>query len=368
MRCKDKPILFLCPAGLSLLGNLKNKELYTSGDVKQCIKVFFREADDSKLMEMSAEINSLFRMGLERGDKVLFLSSDTDECETISHAIAGEIEKRRGCEAAVKRIKGLQTADKRKFEQTGITELTEAILNEVENNRWQYDIVLNATAGFKAVVPYITFIGMIFNFRIMYIFELSESLIELPPIPVDFDVKRLERLEPVIDDIMGDYISREDFQNKTGLSYNEMRDYTGDILIEEDGLLTLRPTGRILYKRYLQRKGYKIYISEMVQKKLESGRYDKNKFVNLFKKMRDPIHLDSKRHPEIKDKGRIELECYKEGSTSERIFYYIDNKAVKICDIFMHDEYERALENRDISLCRSDFKNTQFGEFLDDMY
>lgn len=368
MRYANKPVLFLCPVGLSLLGKLKSKELYKSGDIKQCLRDFFKVANNRELMEMSAEINSLFRMGLKEGDKILFLSSDTDECEAISLAIADEIEKRKGCDVSIKRIKGLQTTDGKEFERVGITELTEVILDEVEKNRWQYNIVLNATAGFKAVVPYITFIGMIFNLRIMYIFEQSESLIELPPIPVDFDVKRLERLEPVIDDIMDDYISREDFQDKTGLSYDEMRDYIGDILVEEDGHLTLRPTGRILYKRYLQRRGYQIYISERVQKKLKSGQYDTSKFTSLFKKMRDPIHLASKRHPEIKEKGRIELECYKEGSTSERIFYYVDNKTVNICDIFMHEEYERALKNRDISLCRSDFENTLFGEFLDDMY
>jgi hypothetical protein len=216
---------------------------------------------------------------------------------------------------------------------------------------------LNATAGFKATVPYLTFIGMIFHLPIRYIFERSESIIELPPIPIEFDLDRLRQLEPVIDSIMNDYMQKKEFQEKTGLSHNELEEIFKDVLLEEDGYVTIRPTGRILYQKYLLVKGNKVFISPIVSKKLSSGGYDKELFENLFKKFKDPQHLQSKIHNEVKKKGKIDLDCYKAGDTGERIFYYTEGKSVYICDIFMHDEYERQI--KDGELLKAGFKKDE---------
>lgn len=330
--------LYLCPSGLSLRDYIRREKIEIS------IDKFLQTNDVLVLMKASAEINSLLRMGLSEKDRIVFLSSDTDDCEFVAHNIARTLKNLKNCEAIVKRIIGLQTDDMKKFDRQGIPNLTDAIINEIENNRYSFNIVLNATAGFKATVPYLTFIGMIFHLPIRYIFERSENIIELPPIPIEFDLDRLRQLEPVISIIMNDYMPMKEFQKKTGLSYNELTEALNDVLLEEDGLVTLRPTGRILYQKYLLTKGNKVYISDTVSKKLASGGYDKVVFENLFKKFRDPLHLQSKIHNEIRKNGNIDLNCYKAGSTSERIFYYTEGNSVYICDIFMHDEYERQIE------------------------
>jgi hypothetical protein len=64
------------------------------------------------------------------------------------------------------------------------------------------------------------------------------------------------------------------------------------------------------------------------------------------------LHLQSKLHNEIKKSGKIDLDCYKAGSTSERIFYYTEGKNIYICDIFMHDEYERQIQDGELSKAR----------------
>lgn len=363
MRDSVKNTLFLCPSGISALQKFRRDEPDNAA-VEKKLKDFFSRADDKALMEKSAEMNSLFHMGVKSGDRVTLLSSDTDECEMVSNLIAKALVKRRGCEADVKKIKGLQTADRKKFDIEGVTNLTETILDEVENRRWRYNIVLNATAGFKAVVPYLTFIGMIFHLPILYLFEGSDSVIELPPIPIEFDRDRLKRLEPVIGRLISDYMAVDEFRELTGLEHEETMQYASDILLLEDGFVTLRPTGRILYKRYLQTKGYKIYLAPTVIEKLGSCAYDRKTFESIFKKMRDPVHLAGKLHPEVKAKGRIDLECYKAGATSERLFYYIEGKNVRICDIYMHDEYDRLVS--DGSLLREKFKNLKFEEFTCD--
>lgn len=352
--------LYLCPSGLSLKIYLeRNEKNFTSKGVE----VFLRESSDETLMEGSAELNSLFRMGVSGDDRIILLSSDTDDGEMIAKALAKALKQKKKCNAEVKRISGLQTDDRKKFEQTGITNLSEIIIDEIEKNRWQYHVVLNATAGFKATVPYLTFIGMIFNVPIRYIFERSESIIDLPPIPIVFDLERLKRLEPVIDKITSDYIPLDEFTSNTGFSYEDMEQYTGDILLKEDGLVTLRPTGRILYRRYLQLKGNKVYLSQAVTKKLETGSYNRKTFEALFRKMKDPVHLQSKLHSDIKKQGKVDLECYKAGDTSERIFFYTGERAVYICDIYMHDEYERAITQGGLlkeKYEKQDFKEIQF--------
>lgn len=359
-----KPQLFLCPTGLSLWDRIKrDKQLEDTEKIGNAVRDFLANAQESELMEKSAELNSLFKMKVAENDSVVLLSSDTDECEKVSSLLVKFMEQRNGCKAWVKRIKGLQTIDKTKFDTEGVTNLTETIVDEIENRRYQYDIVLNATAGFKAVVPYLTIIGMTFGLPIYYLFEKSPNIIELPPMPIEFDMDRLKMLEPVINKLVSDYMPTDEFRNKTGLSYEDLQDYLKDILLEEDGLVALRPTGRILYKRYLQTKGYKIYLSPEVTIKIApGGQFDSNIFKNLFIKMRDPVHTNSKLHSEVKKKGKVDLECYKGGATNERIFFYIEEKKIYICDIFMHDEYERrAIESG--GLLRAKFENKKFEEF-----
>ena len=52
-------------------------------------------------------------------------------------------------------------------------------------------IELNATGGFKGMVPYLTLYGMFYDLPVSYIFEQSETLIQLPRIPLAFDWRRL---------------------------------------------------------------------------------------------------------------------------------------------------------------------------------
>jgi|Deesub1362B_J571_1020462.scaffolds.fasta_scaffold00139_27 putative CRISPR-associated protein (TIGR02619 family) len=337
-----KPTVFLCPSGISIIEYLKREGMPSIST--QTIHDFLKDSNEETLKRASAEINSLYRMGINENDVVVFFSSDTEDGEMVAEILSNFLKNKIGCDTYVKRIKGLQINDKRRFDREGIPNLTEEVVNQIEKYQYSHAMVINATTGFKATVPYLTFIGMVFQIPIKYIFERSNEIIELPPIPIDFDLKRLESLAPVIDRIIDDFAPGEEITKELGVSEYELKTNFSDILLEEDGFFTLRPTGRILYKRYLHIKGYKnIFISEKVFKKLNSGEYDKNKFVSLFKKMKDPVHLKSKLHSEVKKKGKIDLECYKQGNTNERIFFYIENNSLYICDILMHDEYLRLI-------------------------
>ena len=343
-----KPVVYLCPSGISITEYLRRSNI-TEPDNKQTIKDFLVSSDEETFKKASAEINSLYKMGLGADEVVVFFTSDTEEGEMVATLLADFLRDKKGCKTEVKRIKGLQIYDRARFDKEGIPNLTEEVVNQIEKYQYTYSVVINTTAGFKATVPYLTFIGMVFQVPIKYLFEKSEEIIELPSIPLDFDLKRLESLAPVIDRIIDDFISLQDITGALNISEFELKNKFYDILLEEDGLVTLRPTGRILYKRYLQIKGYKkVLLSERVYKKLHSSGYNRDRFESLFRKMKDPVHLRSKLHNEVKRKGKIELDCYKPGATGERVFFYVKDNNVYICEVFMHDEYERAINEGEL--------------------
>ena len=304
--------------------------------------------DKNSYHNLSAEINALLKIGKEDAyvseDKLYFLVSDTTEGEICGKLVKEFCEKYfEAKKTEVITIKGLQVYDAKKFETEAINNFVDEVINiNGKYDKSAYNVILNATGGYKAVIPYSTLLGTVFGLPVYYIFERSNQLIKLPNAPISFDTKLLEELGELIYDIENDYIKLNDFLKRTGISYNELEKYAGAIVIEDE-LVTLTPLGRLLYKRYLYTEGYKILLSDEVIKKLRSGQYDSKIFEKYFLKMRNPLYLRAKLHNEIrKNNKNIDLDCCKPGNVSERIFYYIDdkNKAVKICDIFMHDEYE----------------------------
>jgi hypothetical protein len=166
-------------------------------------------------------------------------------------------------------------------------------------------------------------------------------------------------LSPVIDSVMNDFQPVSSVCLELGVTEHQLHEDFSSLLLEEDGLVMLRPAGRILYLRYLHTHGYQqIFVSRRVQDKLASGRYDRSIFMELFARMKDPVYLKSKLHNQVKQAGRIDLDCFKQGNSSERIFFFVKGKALYIGDIFMHDEYERFIANG--RLIKAELEQEQF--------
>jgi hypothetical protein len=121
------------------------------------------------------------------------------------------------------------------------------LINKSEN-LYGRNVILNATAGFKSLVPYTTLVGLLFKVPVEYIFEMSSELITLPPLPVDFDQAFFARMEPILKRI----------DEKTSLPQEEVldkitpedRDTLLPLLEQADGEFTLSALGTIVYERY----------------------------------------------------------------------------------------------------------------------
>ncbi|NEQ98804.1 MAG: putative CRISPR-associated protein [Cyanothece sp. SIO2G6] len=140
---------------------------------------------------LSAEIHSLVRMNVDKGDRVLLLASDTDEGYCCALAVAHYLEHYwPGINVVTERITGLQVTDAQQFQSEGVVGFVRRILAEIQ--AYGQNVILNPTGGFKALVPYTVLIGMIKGIECRYIFEQSSTLLELPPLPLEFQRSRFD--------------------------------------------------------------------------------------------------------------------------------------------------------------------------------
>ncbi|MFN6455773.1 MAG: putative CRISPR-associated protein [Nostoc sp. EfeVER01] len=136
--------------------------------------------------KLSAEIHSLVRIDITCQDRVILLASSTDDGYCCALAVEKYLKHQwSGIYAKAESIPGLQVLDADLFRKSGVVKFVQRILKEIES----YDpsnIILNPTGGYKALVPYTVLLGMLKGVKCDYIFEQSTTLLELPPLPVEF--------------------------------------------------------------------------------------------------------------------------------------------------------------------------------------
>ncbi|MDZ4778775.1 MAG: putative CRISPR-associated protein [Planctomycetia bacterium] len=160
---------------------------------------------DGLHQQLSAEIHSLVRMNVSDDNRVLLLSSSTPEGLACALAVEGYLKRHwRGLEVVTEPVNGLQVDDAEQFRRVGVVEFTKRCLREINNyhapvSGQPANVVLNPTGGFKALVPYMVLIGMIKEVPCRYIFERSTTLLELPPLPVEFSRSRFEAFKSLFE-------------------------------------------------------------------------------------------------------------------------------------------------------------------------
>jgi hypothetical protein len=105
-----------------------------------------------------------------------------------------------GLDVQVDRVPGLQVQDAVEFRRRGVVEYCRRCLQAVHDFGADF-VVLNPTGGYKALVPYTVLVGMLKRVPCRYIFEQSEALLELPPLPVEFQRGLFEVYRPLFERI-----------------------------------------------------------------------------------------------------------------------------------------------------------------------
>lgn len=199
---------------------------------------------------------------------MLLLASDTPEGLACAEVVEAYLVRYwDGLQVVTETVPGLQVDDAEQFRRVGVVEFTRRCLREIANyqivgGRELSNIVLNPTGGFKALVPYTVLIGMLKNVPCRYIFEQSTTLLELPPLPVEFSRSRFEAFKPLFERIERDSsVSLDDyepFQFLTRMSSPQMLD-KHEHINAGNGLRWLKP-GRTTDRYLVSVEGWRLLV------------------------------------------------------------------------------------------------------------
>jgi putative CRISPR-associated protein (TIGR02619 family) len=183
--------------GVAPLNDPRERPAYAAAIRARCERLRTNDAA-TFLARVSAETNSLARLGITPADRLLLLHSDTIDGEICAELVADLLRQGFGATVTLARTDGLQVTDATRFRTVGVPSLFRHLDRFAGAAGDDSELLLNITGGFKSVVPYVTLYGLLQRHRVVYLFERSEELIELPPAPLDFDWDRLGRIAPAL--------------------------------------------------------------------------------------------------------------------------------------------------------------------------
>jgi putative CRISPR-associated protein (TIGR02619 family) len=289
---------------------------------------------------LSAEVHSLVRLGLNAADRVVLFFSDTPDGEVCARLVEAYLRQRLGMAAEAlsrERVAGLQVDDAVRFRREGVPNYFRLALRAGERQGW-YDVVLNPTGGYKALVSYTTLLGMMFGVPVCYIFDNGRELLRLPPLPVEIDRNRLAPLLPSMERVERETtIPADDFW---GRSPYEMRQEYASLVEEEGGQVTLSPLGLLVWERLCQAEGTRtlgVYLSRQAWNDRENAPADWD-VDSFLRRLRTAADVDHYRHP-LSD-GSLWL---KPGNTSDRYRVEVEGDRLLVYRIQSHDDYLRAV-------------------------
>lgn len=302
--------------------------------------------------KISAEINSLNKMKLQKDDLIVLISTDTADgrisAELLKIIISNSLSISED-NIKIERVKKLNVLNSKEFREEGIKNLIELVNSYIEDKKYSYDIVINQTGGFKGVVPFLTMMAQIMGKKSVYIFERSNELIYLPPLPITLNYQFYERAKKAIDliDEKSAISYEEYFSNILGYKSDEKEIFLS--LTEEiDGLLTLSPLVYIF--KVLDTDDFNVLVAPDVNKfysKLNSGALSKSRLKDMICRVNNRLWRNNHYHSFT----GTDLEVFKLNSTAERIAGFSKDDKFYVTNIYAdHDEYEKDLPKQSKSI------------------
>jgi putative CRISPR-associated protein (TIGR02619 family) len=313
---------------------------------------------ESGIRKSGAELNSLSRIlqstERSRSDLAAFLATATPDGVLAARVIrdfASEYFQLSNC--SIRLVDGLQVRDGRAFQRDGVRNLIGAIYDILkEAPHGTYHRIINPTGGFKAVVPYLTLIGMIEpDIELSYIYEQSDQLIRLGRIPLQFDFDAMESAEGAIlacnDDFVPEAQMKRILQLGSDAELSEHASWSFFDEIDQNGKhYMLNGLGMIFYRHLQLRPKVKIYLSKQASAKYDS--MDQSQLVvlnRILDQMRNPDWVRNNLHATGSDKMKI----LKPSDNLRPMFYHESDDKIVVADILLHSDksYEKVSEQID---------------------
>jgi len=368
------PKLIICTVGTSLSnGCPSQKELFAKNCSWDDDGLFLRKEIEKSLANKnfltielseaaraSAELNSLFKLGLEVDDHVVLLSSDNLQGRLCSEIIKECLASRFGLQQlniVIKRINGLQVYNEQLLREVGLKNLVKTLLFFLAGDqyRYSYEIILNPTGGFKGIVPFLTIMGMLYGRKSIYLFEYSSQLIALPPLPFSFDLDIYNRVRDALLYLEQEIAVYEQafccrIHNYVQEEHDLFMAFTEPF--DESGKITLSPLAYCLLQ--MDSPEQSCFVSDNVIDTLRNvDPQMREKLIRLIDNIASPIWRCSHLHRWEKN----DLLIIKPGNTAERFAGFMKNNLFHVALAYpRHQDYERDLGR----YCCASFANTHF--------
>jgi putative CRISPR-associated protein (TIGR02619 family) len=294
------------------------------GDLNVRCKTKLDSGDIDEIRDTGAELNGLYGLyhnKLEIGiaDAHLLISTDTAQA-IISAEILESFLKNQGINNISTYISpGLSTTSTIAFSQ-GMAKLIPEIQTTVLSYRKdKYQIYFNLVGGFKALQGYFNTIGMFYADEIIYVFEGSREVIQIPKLPVIVDKSRVKPYEVQLAMMSAGEIN---------LSWEEAKKIPPEWVLLVDREMTLSPWGQLVWNQckedfLTQAKPLKFPNIEYEQSFIDDYRNDHNQRAEEKIKLHETLARAScllMNHTDgitaLKQDGRIHLRRY-EGKHKE---------------------------------------------------
>ncbi|MBK1645220.1 CRISPR-associated protein [Thiocapsa imhoffii] len=326
-----------------------------------------RMDDDVALKrDLSAEIHSLARMGVNDKDTVVLFSSETADGQACAGAVQRYLEQvRAGIVCRVEVVPGLQVTDAHAFRTQGVLNFTKAVLDAIDANG-AAQCVLNPTGGFKSLVPYTVLIGMLRGVPAKYIFEQSSALIPLPMMPVEFARSRLEPLRPLLERIQNETAIPRAALDQALPSFEEREILESLFEDQGQGQVSLSPVGFLVWEELERPTALVPFLSRRALDDLLKIRATEGTAPDdyIARAARSPEQLAVGKH-EPWSNGLFWL---KRGEhTRDRYLVSVEGWRLLVWRIVDHDEYDRLLtesRKRDVGARVAAERRVQYAPFI----
>jgi len=201
----------------------------------------YAESADEQLL--CAETNTLQALpnSLQPQDSIAFLHSATPAGEWCAKVLLQHYQKQ-GHKCELFEIGGLSYKEK-SFTSRGLKSLMEHIFSIIKQAD---NVAICATGGFKAEIAFANMIGMLTHVPVYYLHEQFRELVELPSIPIDWDISIVEDNRRFFEWI--DEEPRSSLEVENWLKANpQLRTFTSVTL---DGHTLLSTVGELIYGAY----------------------------------------------------------------------------------------------------------------------
>lgn len=301
----------------------------------------------------SAELNILHRLPVNADDEVVLFTTDTADGRCCAEELKRVVETDLGVEVAkVERVPGLQVRDAKTLRNTGLTNLSRLLISYLDDPQRQYSggCVLCPNGGFKGVVPFMTVLGMIFRAPVVYVFEFSEAVISLPPLPIGFAADLFDRAFPAMHWAYQEEVFdvNEFYRRIPGFNPEEARLFDSflEITPDSDGsrLGSLTPLASVLAERELGVAP--LLLSETALRDLTSlSPAERREVEPYLSKLRSALWRSQHRGATKKTSN---LEFYPKGHTTTwRFGGFTESGVFHLCWFAQHSTYDRLIPQRD---------------------